>query len=82
MVSDFGLIDAVESGLVKNPAVGRARLHRAEIPGYFNIWQWILQPGRLTASERGGKRANPKPEAVLKWAHHPLAMLGGLWERQ
>jgi type III restriction enzyme len=51
----------------------------AEIPGYFNIWQWIMQPGRLTAAERGGKRASPKPEAILKWAHTPVAMLGGLW---
>jgi type III restriction enzyme len=33
----------------------------------------------LTAAERGGKRASPKPEAILKWAHHPIAMLGGLW---
>ena len=50
----------------------------AAIPGYFNIWQWILP--RLTPAERGGKRASPKPEAILKWAHTPIAMLGGLWE--
>ena len=51
-----------------------------EIPGYFNIWHWILP--QLTAAERGGKRANPKPEAILKYAHHPIAMLGGLWEKE
>ncbi|MBI5017135.1 MAG: DEAD/DEAH box helicase family protein [Deltaproteobacteria bacterium] len=80
VVSDFGLIDAIESGLVKIPQLAVRDTTGAEVPGYFNIWQWILQPGRLTASERGGKRAHPKPEAVLKWAHHPIAMLGGLWE--
>ena len=53
----------------------------AEIPRYFNIWQWIMEPGRLTAGERGGRRANPKPEAILKWANTPIAMLGGLWNR-
>jgi type III restriction enzyme len=52
----------------------------AEIPGYFNIWHWILP--QLTPAERGGKRANPKPEAILKYAHHPIAMLGGLWESE
>ncbi|MCL4203315.1 MAG: DEAD/DEAH box helicase family protein [Pirellulaceae bacterium] len=82
VVSDFGLIDAIESGLVKIPQLAVRDCTGAEIPGYFNIWQWIMQPGRLTASERGGKRANPKPEAVLKWAHHPIAMLGGLWEEK
>jgi len=81
VVSDFGLIDAIESGLVKIPQLAVRDTTGAEIPGYFNIWQWILQPGRLTASERGAKHASPKPEAILKWAHHPIAMLGGLWQR-
>ena len=26
--------------------------------------------------------ANPKPEAILKWAHPPIAMLGELWEAE
>nr|MBC8393563.1 type III restriction endonuclease subunit R [Deltaproteobacteria bacterium] len=25
-------------------------------------------------------KGSPKPEAILKWANHPIAMLGGLWE--
>lgn len=80
VVSDFGLIDAIESGLVKIPQLAVRDTTGAEIPGYFNIWQWIMQPGRLTPAERGGKRAAPKPEAILKWANTPIAMLGGLWE--
>jgi type III restriction enzyme len=36
---------------------------------------------KLTPAERGGKKANPKPEAILKWAHTPIAMLGSLWEK-
>ncbi len=51
-----------------------------EIPGYFNVWHWILP--QLTPAERGGKKANPKLEAILKYAHHPIAMLGGLWEKE
>ena len=64
VVSDFGLIDAIESGLVKIPQLAVRDTTGAPIPGYFNIWQWI-QP-QLTASERGGKKAAAKPEAILK----------------
>jgi type III restriction enzyme len=79
VVSDFGLIDAIEAGLVKVPQLAVRDTTGAEIPGYFNIWRWILED-KLTPAERGGKRADPKPEAILKWAHTPIAMLGGLWE--
>lgn len=82
VVSDFSLMDAIESGLVKIPQLAVRDTTGAEIPGYFNIWRWILQPGRLTPAERGGKHASPKPEAVLKWAHTPIAMLAGLWEAE
>lgn len=85
VVSDFGLIDAIESGLVKIPqlairdSTGAAVVGAEDkVPSYFNIWHWILP--KLTPAERGGKRANPKPEAILKYAHTPIAMLGGLWE--
>jgi type III restriction enzyme len=80
VVSDFPLIDAIESGLVKIPQLAVRDTTGKEIPGYFNIWHWILP--QLTQAERGGKKANPKPEAILKYAHHPIAMLGGLWEKE
>jgi hypothetical protein len=35
-------------------------------------------PGSLL--ERGAKKTSPKPEAILKYAHHPIAILGGMWE--
>ena len=79
VVSDFGLIDAIESGLTKIPQLAVRDTTGAAIPGYFNIWHWILP--QLTPAERGGKRANPKPEAILKYANHPIAMLGGLWQK-
>lgn len=82
VVSDFSLMDAIESGLVKIPQLAIRDTTGAEIPGYFNIWRWILQPGRLTKAERGGTHSPVKPEAVLKWAHHPIAMLAGLWEAE
>jgi type III restriction enzyme len=78
VVSDFGLVEAIESGLVKIPQLAVRDTTGAAIPGYTNIWQWILP--QLTSAERGGARGNPKPEAILKYAHHPIAMLAGLWE--
>jgi type III restriction enzyme len=77
-VSDFGLTDAIEAGLVKIPQLAVRDTTGGEIAGYFNIWRFILP--KLTPAERGGKKANPKPEAVLKWADHPIKMLGGLWD--
>ena len=76
-VSEFGLTDAIESGLTKIPQLAVRDNTGAEIPGYFNVWRWILP--QLTSSERGGKKGSPKPEAILKYAHTPIAMLGGLW---
>src|SRR6185295_17397537 len=77
VVSDFALTDAIESGLVKIPQLAVRDTTGAAIPGYFNIWRWILP--LLTPAERGGKKGSPKPEAILKWANTPISMLGGLW---
>jgi type III restriction enzyme len=79
VVSDFGLVDAIESGLVKIPQLAVRDTTGDEIPGYRNIWRWIQK--QLTRGEKGGKKASPKPEAVLKYANTPIAMLGGLWEQ-
>lgn len=80
VVSDFGLTDAIESGLTKIPQLAVRDPSGDEIPGYFNIWQWIMP--KLTPAERGGRKGNPKPEAILKYANHPITMLGGLWEEK
>ncbi|MBI3916530.1 MAG: DEAD/DEAH box helicase family protein [Betaproteobacteria bacterium] len=80
VVCDFGLIDAIESGLVKIPQLAVRDTTGSSIPGYFNIWHWILP--QLTTAEKGGRKAAPKPEAILKYAHTPIAMLAGLWEEE
>jgi type III restriction enzyme len=79
LVSDFGLTDAIESGLVKVPQLAVRDNTGAERPKYHNLWRWIMSC--LTAAERGGRKASPKPEAVLKWAHQPLAIIAQDWER-
>ncbi|MFP4336994.1 MAG: BPTD_3080 family restriction endonuclease [Halothece sp.] len=80
VVSDFSLIDAIESGLVKIPQLPIRDTTGAQVSdlAYFNIWQWILN--KMTPAERGRKGSRPKPEAVLKYAQHPITILGGQWE--
>lgn len=80
VVSDFSLIDAIESGLVKIPQLPVRDTTGKEVGdlAYFNIWQWIMN--KMTAQERG-KGTNPKPEAILKYAQHPITILGSQWEQ-
>ena len=77
VVSDFGLTDAIEAGMVKVPQLVARGPTGQKLESYFNIWAWILP--KLTAGERGSKRGSPKAEAILKHAHTPIAILGGMW---
>jgi len=79
-ISDFGLIDAIESGLVKIPQLAVRDTTGQQVAGFFNIWKYVLD--KLTPSEKGGKKASPKPEAVLKHAALPINQLAGLWEEE
>jgi len=51
IVSDFGLVDAIECGIVKVPRVPVDDNTGALIPKYFRLWEWINR--QLPASERG-----------------------------
>jgi type III restriction enzyme len=77
VVSDFGLVDAIESGIVKISRVPVADDTGAPEPRYFRLWKWIVD--HLPAAERGGPRRKPKPEAVVRQADGALQQLAGLW---
>lgn len=79
VVSDFGLVDAIECGLVKIPQLPIADPTGKEIPEFFNIWDWVK--GKLNATERGTGRTGPKPEAVFSHARLPIGMLAGDWRK-
>lgn len=81
VVSEFGLIDAIESGLVKIPQLALSDTSGQERPDYFNIWDWIVEK-KLTPAEKGGRKSGPKPEAILKYAHAPIALLAGQWRQE
>ena len=79
VVSDFGLVDAIECGIVKIPRVPVDDNTGALIPKYFRLWEWINK--QLPASQRQTARRRAKPEAVLREAEGALATLASEWKR-
>jgi type III restriction enzyme len=79
IVSDFGLVDAIESGIVKIPRVPVDDNTGALIPKYFRLWEHINQ--QLPASERQTARRRAKPESVLREAEGALVTLASEWKK-
>jgi type III restriction enzyme len=78
-ISDFGLVDAIESGLVKIPQLAAADASGAERAQYFNVWDFVMN--KLSGAERGRGQTGPRPEAVLKHASTPISILAGEWRK-
>ena len=79
IVSDFSLVDAIESGITKIPRLPAIDNTGRPDPKYFRLWQHVtrdLRPGeRLT----GGR---PKPEVVYRKAEDALLTLAGEWKEK
>lgn len=78
LVSDFGLVDAIESGLVKIPRLPVSDTTGRPDPKYFHLWHSItenLQPG----DKLPGRAGKPKPEVVYREAEGALQTLAGQW---
>lgn len=80
VVSDFGLFDAIESGIVKIPQLPIADTTGIEGGAYLNIWKWIVEK-KLSPGEKGGRRGQVKPEAVLRHAQTAIMNLAGQWRK-
>jgi len=78
VISDYGLVDAIESGIVKIPQLPVRDSTGQDIPAYFHVWKWIIET-KLTPAEKGGRRGQISPKAVLKYAQMPINQLAGLW---
>lgn len=79
LISDFGLVDAIESGIVKIPRLPVSDTTGRPDPQYFRLWQNItddLEPGERLPGKRKGK---PKPEVVYRKAQGALTQLAGQW---
>ncbi|MCK6555103.1 DEAD/DEAH box helicase family protein [Candidatus Binatia bacterium] len=79
VVSDFGLVDAIESGIVKIPRLPVSDTTGRPEPKYFRLWETInkgLEPGERLP---GGK---PKPEVVWRDAEDALITLASQWKER
>ncbi|MBV5308990.1 MAG: DEAD/DEAH box helicase family protein, partial [Chromatium okenii] len=74
IVSDFGLLDAIESGLVKIPQLPTRDMSGATEAAYFNIWRWLQ-----TQAEADGHSKKLTPELVLNYASAPINLLAADW---
>lgn len=77
ITSDFGLVDAIECGIVKIPRVPVDDDSGNPVPKYFRLWDTIM--AALPASEREGPRRKAKPEAVSRQAEGAAITLAGEW---
>lgn len=78
IVSDFGLEDAIESGIVKIPRLPVSDTTGKPEPRYYRLWNSITET--LTARDRlPGKAKKPKPEVVYREAEDALLTLAGQW---
>jgi type III restriction enzyme len=79
VVSDFGLVDAIESGIVKIPRLPVATNTGRPDPEFLKLWKYVndrLQPGERL---NGGK---PKPDAAWREAQAALNTLASQWRER
>lgn len=77
IVSDFGLLDAIESGLVKIPQLPTRDVSGAEEAAYFNIWRWVQ-----AKAKEDGLGTNITPEIVMNYAAAPINLLAQEWHER
>lgn len=79
IVSDFGLVDAIESGITKIPRLPTQDNTGRPVPRFFKLWEEIVT--RLKPGDRlpGGK---PKPDAVWREAQAALTTLASQWKER
>lgn len=77
IVSDFGLLEAIESGLVKVPQITAGGSDNSQRAAYFNIWRWTQEK----AAEDGHSR-KLAPDIVLKYASQPIILIAEDWNKK
>jgi type III restriction enzyme len=76
LVSDFGLVDAIESGIVKIPRIPVSDTTGRPEPKYFALWRHITTNLRAGEKLPNGK---PKPDVVWRDAQDALLTLASQW---
>lgn len=79
IVSDFSLVDAIESGITKIPRLPAMDNTGRPDPKYFRLWEHITRDLRAGEKLTGGK---PKPAVVYRKAEDALLTLAGEWKQK
>ena len=81
LVSDFSLVDAIESGIVKIPRLPVDDTTGRPEPRFFRLWKTIvdeLQPGQRLP----GRNRKPKPQVIWEKAEPALQTLAGQYKER
>lgn len=79
IVSDFSLVDAIESGITKIPRLPAMDNTGRPDPKYFKLWEHITRDLKAGEKLNGGK---PKPDVVYRKAEDALLTLAGEWKER
>jgi type III restriction enzyme len=79
IVSDFSLVDAIESGITKIPRLPAMDNTGRPDPKYFKLWEHIIRDLKAGEKLTGGK---PKPAVVYRKAEDALLTLAGEWRQK
>ncbi|MGF6311909.1 type III restriction enzyme [Bradyrhizobium sp. i1.8.4] len=79
IVSDFSLVDAIESGITKIPRLPALDNTGRPDPKYFKLWDHITRDLRAGEKLTGGK---PKPDVIYRKAEDALLTLAGEWKER
>ncbi len=78
IVSDFGLVDAIESGITKIPRLPVSDTTGQPDPKYFRLWRNITKD--LAHTQRLSNK-RPKPDVVWERAHEAVVQLAGEYKK-
>src|SRR5205807_1975656 len=79
IISDFSLVNAIESGITKIPRLPAIDNTGRPDPKYFKLWEHITRDLKAGEKLNGGK---PKPEVVYRKAEDALLTLAGEWKQK
>lgn len=79
IVSDFALVDAIESGITKIPRLPTQDNTGRPDPKFFKLWENITRDLKAGEKLGGGK---PKPEVVWRKAQDALLTLASQWKER
>ena len=82
LVSDFGLVDAIESGITKIPRLPVSDTTGRPEPKFFRLWKTISDDLSAADTSPGRRRSTPKPEAIYREAEAALITLASQWKER